>query len=226
MGKEKPTTKTCKHCKTEIPYGAKVCPQCRKKQGPGGCLIAIIIVIAIGLIGSCFGGNSNDDVKTTSTAAVSTTAASATSSVEPNDTIPVETTAESKTTFGVGDTVEVDDGIEMTILAAGEYKSDNQFITPADGKMFYKIDIEISNNSAKDTTISSVLSFEAYEDEYSIDESYSSGIDDMLSGGVAAGKKIKGSLCYELNTDWKILEIQYKPNVWLNKKIIFELKNE
>lgn len=33
MGKEKPATKTCKHCKTEIPAGAKVCPQCRKKQG-------------------------------------------------------------------------------------------------------------------------------------------------------------------------------------------------
>lgn len=60
MSKEKPTTKTCKHCKTEIPYGAKVCPQCRKKQGPGGCLIAIIVVVAIGLIGSCFGGGSKE----------------------------------------------------------------------------------------------------------------------------------------------------------------------
>lgn len=50
MAKEKPATKTCKHCKTEIPYDAKVCPQCRKKQG-GGCLkfllIAVIAVIVI-----------------------------------------------------------------------------------------------------------------------------------------------------------------------------------
>lgn len=50
MAKEKPTTKTCKHCKTEIPYDAKVCPQCRKKQG-GGCLkfllIAVIAIIVI-----------------------------------------------------------------------------------------------------------------------------------------------------------------------------------
>lgn len=224
MKKEKPTTKTCKHCKTEIPYGAKICPQCRKKQGPGGCLIAVIIVIVIGLIGSCFGGSS-DDAKPISTTSAPAATASATSSTEQNETTPI-TTADEKTVFGVGDTVEVDDGIEMTILAAGEYKSDNQFITPADGKIFYKIDVEIANNSTKDTTISSMLSFEAYEDDYSIDETYSSGIDDMLSGGVAAGKKIKGSLCYELNSDWKILEIQYKPNVWLNKKVIFELKNE
>lgn len=72
MSKEKPTTKICKHCKTEIPYGAKVCPQCRKKQGGTGCLIAIIVFVALGLLGSCLGSKSgetstngkNDSVKT------------------------------------------------------------------------------------------------------------------------------------------------------------------
>lgn len=71
MGKEKPTTKICKHCKTEIPYGAKVCPQCRRKQGPGGCLVTIIVVIAIFIIGSCIiaGGNnkSNSSANNTNT---------------------------------------------------------------------------------------------------------------------------------------------------------------
>lgn len=46
MKKEKPMTKMCKHCKTEIPYGAKVCPQCRKKQGMG-CLTKIILVFVV-----------------------------------------------------------------------------------------------------------------------------------------------------------------------------------
>lgn len=67
MSKEKPATKLCKHCKTEIPYGAKICPNCRKKQGLNGCLTAIIIVVVIGLIGSCFGGNSESDENATST---------------------------------------------------------------------------------------------------------------------------------------------------------------
>ena len=44
MAKEKPATKICKHCKTEIPYDAKVCPQCRKKQKGSGCLVTIIVV--------------------------------------------------------------------------------------------------------------------------------------------------------------------------------------
>lgn len=35
MKKEKPTTKTCKHCKTEMPIDEKVCPNCGKKQPNG-----------------------------------------------------------------------------------------------------------------------------------------------------------------------------------------------
>lgn len=59
MGKEKPTTKICKHCKTEIPYGAKVCPQCRKKQGGGGCLTAVVVFFIIGGIMSALSGKSD-----------------------------------------------------------------------------------------------------------------------------------------------------------------------
>lgn len=51
--KEKPSTKQCKYCKTEIPYDAKICPNCRKKQKGKGLLIAIIaIVVIIGIFGS------------------------------------------------------------------------------------------------------------------------------------------------------------------------------
>ena len=37
MKKEKPTTKTCKHCKTEMPIDEKVCPNCGKKQPKHRC---------------------------------------------------------------------------------------------------------------------------------------------------------------------------------------------
>jgi RNA polymerase subunit RPABC4/transcription elongation factor Spt4 len=57
--KEKPETKICKHCKSEIPYDAKVCPQCRKKQKGGKLkwiiLIIIVIIAAILILGT---GNS------------------------------------------------------------------------------------------------------------------------------------------------------------------------
>ena len=60
MAKVKPATKICKHCATEIPYKAKICPHCRKRQGGIGCLgaivIAVVLLFIIGALGS--GGTS------------------------------------------------------------------------------------------------------------------------------------------------------------------------
>lgn len=55
---EKQGTKLCKHCKTEIPAGAKICPNCKKKQG-GALKWVIIGVVAVAIIGSA-GGNKEE----------------------------------------------------------------------------------------------------------------------------------------------------------------------
>ena len=49
--------KKCKHCQTEIDAKAKVCPNCRKKQGMPVWLIIIIAIVAIVVISSIAGGN-------------------------------------------------------------------------------------------------------------------------------------------------------------------------
>lgn len=53
---EKQGTKLCKHCKTEIPAGAKVCPHCRKKQG-GIVKWIVIVVVVLAIFGAASGGN-------------------------------------------------------------------------------------------------------------------------------------------------------------------------
>lgn len=55
MAKEKPTTKQCKFCKSEINIKATVCPICKREQKKGhGCLITLVIIVLLG--GSlCFG---------------------------------------------------------------------------------------------------------------------------------------------------------------------------
>lgn len=90
MKKEKPTTKICKYYKTEIPFDAKICPQCRKKQKGNGCLVAVGVVAAIGVLGSCFAGGSSD-APTTATQSTSTTVESTEISAAEENTI--ETTA-------------------------------------------------------------------------------------------------------------------------------------
>lgn len=73
MSKEKQHTKVCKYCKTEIPYDAKVCPQCRKKQG-GKLKWILIVILVFGTIGVAFGdedseSNSNSSSRKSETVA-------------------------------------------------------------------------------------------------------------------------------------------------------------
>lgn len=48
MKKEKPTTKRCKFCKSEIDIKATVCPICKRAQRKGhGCLTTILIFLLL-----------------------------------------------------------------------------------------------------------------------------------------------------------------------------------
>lgn len=58
MDNQTKETKLCKHCQTEIPKKAKVCPNCRKKQG--GILKWVIIVLVILVIIGSAGGAEED----------------------------------------------------------------------------------------------------------------------------------------------------------------------
>ena len=65
-------TKKCKHCQTEIPKKAKICPNCKKKQG--SVLKTFGIVILVILVLSAIGGSSDsDNEKTTQQSTTSET---------------------------------------------------------------------------------------------------------------------------------------------------------
>lgn len=68
-------TKICKHCQTEIPKKAKVCPQCRKKQNTLGKVLVFlgVFIFLLSFIGSLgesnvpSGGNELNNNTTTNT---------------------------------------------------------------------------------------------------------------------------------------------------------------
>ena len=59
--KEKKTTKICKHCQSEIPAKAKICPVCKKKQGMKTWQAVLIVFLALVLIGGLAGGSGSKD---------------------------------------------------------------------------------------------------------------------------------------------------------------------
>ena len=216
MNKEKPTVKQCKHCKSEIPYDAKVCPVCRKKQGAPGCLIVVLVVVVLVVIAAFAGsGESSTPQKVESTSGTSQSASQAgEAQSQPEQTV-----------FTVGDAVELN-GVKTTLLSAEEYPG-KQYMMPTDGNVFLVCQFEIENDSSVEITVSSMVSFNAYCDDYSVNLSVTGEmLEDSwktLDGTVAPGKKINGVIAYEIPQDWQKMEISYTPSYWSGHDVQFEI---
>jgi len=122
--------------------------------------------------------------------------------------------AESDTVFGVGDQVSVDD-VLVTLVDAYEHEGE-YFSIPEDGNVFVVFEFEIENNSSRDITVASIHAFDAYVDDYSINDSYND-----LNGYVAPGKKMNGVIGYEVPRDWKTIEIKFTPYYGSHKNVTF-----
>ena len=216
MNKEKPAVKQCKHCKSEIPYDAKVCPVCRKKQGAPGCLIVVLVVVVLVVIAAfAGGGESSTPQKVESTSGPSQSASQA-GEAQPQP---------EQTVFTVGDAVELN-GVKTTLLSAEEYPG-KQYMMPTDGNVFLVCQFEIENDSSAEITVSSMVSFNAYCDDYSVNLSVTGEmLEDSwktLDGTVAPGKKINGVIAYEIPQDWQKMEISYTPSYWSGHDVQFEI---
>lgn len=233
MKEEKGTeTKLCKHCKTEIPKKAKVCPNCRKKQSGIGKWILILVVVFI-LFGAASTGEKKpkkvepEKVESTEENGKEEKRKGKNNSdqktAEETETQPEET--EEKSTFGIGETAELND-IQVTMLDYYESQG-SEYNKPTEGYEFVMAEFEIANNSDKELHVSSVMSFEGYADDYALNYSFSAALAkdgaNQLDGTVAPGKKMNGVIGYEVPVDWKNLEIHFTDNVWSSSKFKFEI---
>ena len=216
MNKEKPTVKQCKHCKSEIPYDAKVCPVCRKKQGAPGCLIVVLVVVVLVVIAAFAGGGESSTPQKVESTSGTSQSASLAGEAQPQP---------EQTVFTVGDTVELN-GVKTTLLSAEEYPG-KQYMMPTDGNVFLVCQFEIENDSSAEINVSSMVSFNAYCDDYSVSLSITGEmLEDSwksLDGTVAPGKKINGVIAYEIPQDWQKMEISYTPSFWSGHDVQFEI---
>ena len=136
-----------------------------------------------------------------------------------------ESEAEEKSEYGVGETATIND-VDITLVGAVESAGDD-FFTPAEGNKFEILEFEIANNSDEEVAVSSIMCFEAYCDDYSIDVSYDGELapeaegKSTLDGTVAAEKKMNGIISYEVPADFERLEVDVNLDVWSDEAAKF-----
>lgn len=129
--------------------------------------------------------------------------------------------------FKLGETVETRK-IKATITELKKSEGD-EFNKPEEGNEFVLLKMTIENISEdQELTISSMLSFSAYVDDEALDESFSAILegDKTMDGTIAPGKKLSGTLAYEVPKDWKEIEIHFEPEAWRDIKIKWKIENE
>ena len=213
MSKEQSAIKICKYCQTEIPSGAKVCPQCRKKQG-GKLKWFIIAILIVAVIGAAAGGGGNDKPEKIGNADGNTESNKDSSENKVDD--------EKETIFKKGEIAELN-GVQVTLM---DYKENagSEYNKPSDGNVFLMAEFEIVNNTKEELGISSMLSFEAYADDYKLDYSLAAIMEkegNQLDGEIAAGKKMKGGIGWEVPQDYQAVEVHFTDNVWSSNKFMF-----
>ncbi len=218
---ENPKMKTCKHCGAEIAKSAKVCPNCGGKNKKPIFLrwwfIALVVLILIGMIGGG-GSKSGSTQKVGTVGETSAGTAAQTPAPAPQSTAKAsEPTPEPKTVYNVGDILQ-DGDTQIVYAASGDYVSDNEFLQPKDGNKYIFLEFAFINTGKSDTSIS-FYSFDAYADGYAADMFY--GADDDLSATLSAGRSTIGRIYFEVPADAKEIEVEYTPNVFLDRKIKF-----
>lgn len=200
-----------------------------KRKG-GKLKWVIIAVIVIGVIGAAAGGGDDDKVKdVTSENSVENKENESKEPAPENDGDEEGEKKEEeqveKTEFYLGETAE-QKGIQITLVNVTESQG-SDYIKPDDGNIFLIFEFEISNNSEKDINISSLVNFEAYCDDYSLNQDIM-GLQapeaegkNQLDGDVAAGKKMNGVIAYQVPIGYKSMEINVSPDFWSSKDIKF-----
>lgn len=166
-------------------------------------IIAFLLALLMcALLTSCVEFEDEPSKETTGSDVVSTTTVAA-------------TTTEGKSNFSLNETA-VFKNLKFTATEIKESEG-SQFYKPESEKIFVGIKFTIENISDEDQTISSILLFEAYEDDVKTSQSMTGllAFGDGVDGTIAPGKKMVGWYVIEASKEWSEIEVNVSAD-WLS----------
>lgn len=122
--------------------------------------------------------------------------------------------------YNVGDVVE-SSRLKITYLSCEEYISDNMFAEPSDGCHYISCEFEFENIGTSDEYISS-FNFDCYADGRNCNACYIR--EDDLNATLSAGRKVIGTVTFEVPTNAEIVEVEYLSNYWTSNRVVFDAK--
>ncbi len=126
--------------------------------------------------------------------------------------------------FTVGDTVKLGDWKVKVNQVTDPYTPDNDFVTPAAGNRYVMVDAQVTNDSGKPQTVSSMMCFELRDDssrKHSVTVTGDQA--SSLDGEVAAGDTLRGDLAFEVPDSAKNLQLQFKCNLFGSGSAVINL---
>ena len=225
--KDMDESKVCKHCKSEIPQDAKICPQCRKRvKGRKLKWIIIALVVIVVIVAVAGGGDSGTKKVGEVTQTDSKTEPAPQASTQPVESSTKEPPAEEvavQSVYHVGDILQ-DGDMKIVYMSSGEYTEDNELLQPTEGHKYIYIQLAFENTAQSGDATVSLYNFDGYADGYAAEMYY--GGEEGLSATLSAGRSTTGFLYFSVPVDAQDIEIEYKPNAFAAEKITFSYDGE
>lgn len=231
--------KKCKHCQCDIPVKAKICPNCKKKQGKG-CLPVVAIVVGVIIILAAVGGSGDSSKEKESNIKVDKGGASTSSIIEKEEASEKKETEkteeknnkeEKETTKEVpkeepkedtepesSDRIEVKagDSLETKELKISINEINTDYQVKDDEWGLYELDDEHKYISAS-FTFENISDSDVYVSVYDFDcyaddatcEQKFLPEDDFINTNISKGRKVSFTAFYAVPKNAESIELEY-----------------